>query len=100
VFETKELKFDVEQILNMKNALHEGAADLINKKNAVLSSLTTLEKDWDTEAGRVFLEKIDTDWAAEVDNYLKIVTGVDSLLGEAYKYYKELEEEIDNIKFY
>lgn len=96
----KELKFDIEKINEMKKSLADSADDLGTNKNKVIQSLDKLKKDWNTAAGKNFMQNVDTDWTKEVDKYIKIIGAVEKLLEEAATQYAKVEDEVDKIKFY
>ena len=96
----KELKFDIEKINDMKKSLSDSADDLNTYKDKVIQSLDKLKKDWNTAAGKNFMQNVDTDWTKEVENYIKIIGAVEELLEEAATQYEKLEDEVDKIKFY
>ena len=64
----KELKFDIEKINDMKKSLSDSADDLNTYKDKVIQSLDKLKKDWNTAAGKNFMQNVDTDWTKEVEN--------------------------------
>jgi uncharacterized protein YukE len=66
----KELKFDIEKINDMKKSLSDSADDLNTYKDKVIQSLDKLKKDWNTAAGKNFMQNVDTDWTKEVENYI------------------------------
>lgn len=92
----KELKFDIEKINDMKKSLSDSADDLNTYKDKVIQSLDKLKKDWNTAAGKNFMQNVDTDWTKEVENYIKIIGAVE----EAATQYAKVEDEVDKIKFY
>ena len=96
----KELKFDIEKINDMKKSLADSADDLSAYKDKVIQSLDKLKKDWNTAAGKNFMQNVDTDWTKEVDKYIKIIGAVEKLLEEAATQYAKVEDEVDKIKFY
>lgn len=96
----RELKFDIEALNNMKNKLADVVADLENCTNEVVNSLEKLKGDWNTTAGKQFMQNVDTDWTKEVEKYVRIVQGVEALLNEAAIQYQKVEEEVENLKFY
>ena len=96
----KELKFDISKIDEMESKLADIAAELEQYKKDILESLDTLKNDWNTAAGKDFMSTVNTDWTVEVDKYINIIKGVESLLKEASKQYATIEDEIDKLKFY
>ena len=96
----KELKFDIEKINDMKKSLSDSSDDLNTYKDKVIQSLDKLKKDWNTAAGKNFMQNVDTDWTKEVENYIKIIGAVEELLEEAATQYAKVEDEVDKIKFY
>lgn len=96
----KELKFDLEQLNEMKLKLADVATELEEYKKKVVDSLENLKKNWNTAAGKRYMEKVDTGWTAEVDKYIEIVRAVEGILEEAQKQYMTVEDEIDKLKFY
>lgn len=96
----KELKFDIEKLNDMKKSLADSANDLETYKEKVLQSLDNLKKDWNTPAGKNFMDNVDTNWTSEVDKYIKIIGAVEKLLDEAATQYAIVEDEIEKVKFY
>ncbi len=96
----KALKFDIDAINRMKKKMTVIVTDLENCKVEAVNSLEKLKNNWDTAAGKQFMQNVDTDWTKEVDKYVKIVHGVEALLDEAATQYQKVEEEIENLKFY
>ena len=93
------LKFDVEEIREMRNKINSTSSDLRNLKNRLLKEIEELKGDWKTPAGKKFFENVDADWAQQVDKYLKVIEAVDELLEVAEKAYKEVEEEAKKLSF-
>ena len=83
-----------------KKSLSDSADDLNTYKDKVIQSLDKLKKDWNTAAGKNFMQNVDTDWTKEVENYIKIIGAVEELLEEAATQYEKVEDEVDKIKFY
>lgn len=83
-----------------EKSLSDSADDLNTYKDKVIQSLDKLKKDWNTAAGKNFMQNVDTDWTKEVENYIKIIGAVEELLEEAATQYEKVEDEVDKIKFY
>ncbi len=98
--ETKELKFDVEQLQKMQTTLREMATDLKDYKVELENALEQLKCDWNTPAGKKYLAQIDTDWGKQVEQYVTVIEAVESLLEEAVKQYAFVEEAVEKVKFY
>lgn len=93
------LKFDVEKISKMRKDIEKTASELIELKNTLLNQIEELKNNWQTPAGRKFTEEVDTNWAKQVDQYVKIMNALDELLKVAEENYIEVEEAINQISF-
>ena len=94
----KELKYDIEEIDNMKNKLETMASELQECKRNVNKSLTNLKVGWKTPAGKKFFEDVDIKWRDETDKYIKTINAVKELLEEASMHYETVSDTINNLK--
>lgn len=92
------LEFDLEKLKNTKQKCEDLATEISELKTELLEELDGLRKDWNTLAGKTFFEEQDTDWTAQVDNYVKITSAISELLGVAITGYEGLVEEARAIK--
>lgn len=93
------LKFDVNEITHMRKEIQNTASDLADFKKKLLQEVEVLKNEWKTPAGQKFISEVDTDWAVQVDEYIKIINAVDELLAEAESNYSEVEVEVGIIAF-
>lgn len=93
------LKFDLSKIEEIRRKIQDTAVELTDFKTTLLQEVENLKRDWRTAAGRKFAEKFDTDWAKQVEQYVKIIEAVDRLLEVAENNYRNVEEEANKISF-
>lgn len=96
---SKELEFDVDKLRSTKEKCEKLIQDLADKQDELQSSLEELRKDWNTDAGKKFFERQDTDWSEQVEHYIKIANAVVSLLECAIKEYAEIEAKAQELRF-
>lgn len=94
-----ELKFDVAAISSMRNKLQSTSDELSNLSATLLSEVEALKDKWKTPAGEVFVEKFDTGWVTQVNQYINIINAVDELLEVAETHYSAVEEAANAVKF-
>lgn len=63
------LEFDINAFKQLKNDAEESRTELLTQKKTVVEKVNKLKEDWNTDAGREFFSKLDTDWADCVDKY-------------------------------
>lgn len=93
------LKFDVAKISEMRKKIQDTATELEDFKTSLLQEVETLKTNWKTPAGKKFTERVDTDWAKQVEKYVTIIGAVDELLDVAEKTYQEVEDEVNKLTF-
>lgn len=93
------LKFDVAEISKMRKKIQDTATDLDNFKTTLLKEVEDLKTNWQTPAGIKFTQEVDTDWAKQVEQYIKIIQAVDELLEVAETNYKAVEDEANKVSF-
>lgn len=94
-----ELKFDVDAISSMRSKLQSTSAELSNLSTKLLGEIEALKEKWKTPAGEVFVEKFDTGWVTQVNQYINIIDAVDELLEVAQTHYSTVEEAANAVKF-
>ena len=93
------LKFDIQEISNMRKKLQDTSTDLGDFKTKLLKEVETLKENWKTPAGKKFTKDVDTDWAVQVDKYIKIINAVDELLKVAETNYQTVADKANSISF-
>lgn len=88
-----ELKFDIDKLRDTKAKCDEIKLSLTEKKTNLINQLEDLRKDWQTDAGKVFFEDQNTDWTAQVDNYVRITEAISKLLDVAITQYENVVSE-------
>lgn len=88
-----ELKFDVDKLRETKAKCDEIKLSLTEKKTNLINQLEDLRKDWQTDAGKAFFEDQNTDWTAQVDNYVRITEAISKLLDVAITQYENVVSE-------
>lgn len=88
-----ELKFDVDKLRETKAKCDEIKVSLTEKKTNLIKQLEDLRKDWQTDAGKAFFEDQNTDWEAQVDNYVRITDAISKLLDVAITQYEKVVSE-------
>lgn len=96
----RELKFDIKKINDTIKAFEKTSTDLEDYKEKIVKAFDELKKDWNTPAGKEFMNKVNYDWFDEVKKYVNVIESVVELLNEASRQYALVEEEIENVKFY
>lgn len=94
----KELQFDVEKLKDTRDKCEKLTDDLEKTRDALKAELETLKAEWHTDAGIEFFKTQDTDWAAQVDNYVQITGVVIELLECAISRYSEVETAAKSLK--
>lgn len=97
--EPTELKFDVAAISSMRNKLQSTSDELSNLSATLLGEVEALKAKWKTPAGEVFVEKFDTGWVTQVNQYINIINAVDELLEVAETHYSTVEDAANAVKF-
>ena len=93
------LNFNISEIGNMRKKVKTTAADLRSFKTTLLKEIEILKKNWNTPAGKKFTSEVNTDWATQVDQYVKILGAVDELLIAAETEYKKVENSAKALSF-
>lgn len=93
------LKFDIDEIKGMENKIQDTAKDLEDLKTKLIQSIDQLKKDWNTPAGKKFMEEVDINWAVQIDKYVKVLKAVDELLKTAATEYEKVESGATEITF-
>lgn len=88
-----ELKFDVDKLLETRAKCDEIKDALTKRKTELIEKLEKLRGDWQTDAGKAFFKEQNTDWAAQVDNYVKITDAISKLLAAAIVQYENVVSE-------
>lgn len=94
-----ELKFDVEEISKMRRDVEDTVKELNTCKSNLKEALSNIEKDWDTPAGRKFMNEYDWDWIPQVDKYIKVLEKLEELLGVAEQSYADVEDAASRLDF-
>ena len=82
-----ELKFDIDKLRETIEKCDEIKDTLTKRKTKLIGELEELREKWQTEAGRTFFQDQNTDWEAQVDNYIKITEAISKLLSAAIMEY-------------
>ena len=94
-----ELKFDVDKISELKGKVADVRGDLDEYKNTLKENLDAIKNEWNTPAGRKFMEEYDWDWLPQVDKYINVLEKLEELLGVAEENYRDVEEEASRLDF-
>ncbi len=99
LFSTSELKFNTEKIKAMQKEVEAIASELSKSKKTLLEAIESMEVKWDTPAGKDYMEKMNLDWAGQVDAYIEMLNATESLLSEAASAYDKLETQANALVF-
>lgn len=91
------LKFNLEEIKKMKSECEEQRANFEKLNKDLPKKLADLKNDWETAAGRKFFEDLETDWTAQVQQYLKTIDAIILLLEKAIVNYSPVEDEANRL---
>ena len=88
-----ELKFDIDKLRETIAKCDEIKDTLTKRKTELIGELEELREKWQTEAGRTFFQDQNSDWEAQVDNYVKITDAISKLLAAAIVQYENVVSE-------
>ena len=88
-----EITFDIDKLRSTKSKCDTTCETLKNRKDELIKKLNDLRQKWDTPSGREFFADQKTDWAAQIDSYVRITGAVSELLDTAIKQYEAVEAE-------
>ena len=91
------IQYDVDKLESMKKQVDNTVTTLQTSKTQLIENLDSLQNDWNTPAGKKFLSEVDTDWADEIDKYIKALKTLSNLLKSAKKSYTALDDQIDQL---
>ncbi|MCL2224532.1 MAG: WXG100 family type VII secretion target [Defluviitaleaceae bacterium] len=91
------LEFDLNKLHTARNKCNEIAQTLTSEKNTLLTQLQALRQEWNTPAGRRFFNDQNTDWAAQVEQYVQITNALSDLLGVAAQRYGVVFEDAQRL---
>lgn len=84
--------------------LTEGSRELARKrgemkqlKKEIKSSFEQLHKEWDSEAGKLFFEKFETDLIKNLDRYMIVFEYMSQNLSTASRKYDEVFRAVDTV---
>jgi len=88
-----DLMFNLDSLRATKKKCSDTVKELNKLDRDIMKGLDTLKKDWQTPAGRKFFEEHNTEWHAQVVQYVNITNAVEDLLQCAiFEYQKVLDE--------
>lgn len=96
---SKELKFDVEEIENMRAQVEKTRVDLLSTSGKTVRLIEQLQKDWNTDAGKKLLKTVNTDWTEDVKKYAETLLVLDNILNEAKQHYSDVQEKVEALTF-
>lgn len=91
------LKFDIDKLKQTQKKCNELENKIGEDKKFLMGLLEELKKDWQTDAGKEFFNEQNTDWEAQVDNYVKIIGAVSELLTVAINQYQIVIDEAEKL---
>lgn len=97
----KELSFDVDDFSKIATQAETSKSDLLKQRDDAVRSIEELRKNWNTPGGRKFFESLDSDWAADVQKYVKTMDAFIDVMDEVITCFREIEEtvgELNDIK--
>lgn len=91
------LKYDLDSLGNLSQTIGSLSQELSELHTTIQEQMKQLRQDWDTPAGRKFFETQNTDWSAEVKNYVKILSTLKDMIDYAIGQYDNLKTDAEKI---
>lgn len=89
--------YDLAQLQNAKKAI-DALVDALNTSNSELTiKLSTLQTQWNTDAGRKFFEEHKDTWTKYVNKYSKKLNGVSEMLNAAITEYEAIDNDVSGL---
>ena len=93
----KEVAFDIDQLKQLRDHTKSVRKKLDDQRNNLKKGLDELRKDWKTNAGNYFFEKIDVDWEAEIVKFENTISMFEEILNDAISQFEEVVFKAESI---
>lgn len=95
---SEELTFDLDQLMQLRDKTKNVCDDLKAQRDSLKKGLDELRKDWRTDAGNYFFEKIDVDWESEIIKFENTISMFEEILDDAINQFEEVVSKAETIK--